>query len=987
MMKVASGFQPKKHWSERVLESVVSKTSTHRPDLIREKSPQKSQEPAVTTIDGIEIVGGAETGFFPYFTCLNQDRVIYHSGKVYNNDLLLEVNGQTVAGLTLYDLQTIISNAEDPIKLKHVKETNGLKRDLKKYLSQRFDRESIDFNLQALIRDNLYLRTLPCTTRMPRDDENDGVDYQFLSVEEFKILGEKGCLLEQGQFEGNFYGTPRPPKEPPVDTLVESRTLMNGIDDLHLEKMARFDGQKSDLGNSPSNALNTNEQFKLDLAPQYVFNQNNDISPGKNSNISKNSNNDNTSNTQKLAKPANPTNPTYPSNPSQNAEKLKNSSNKLPDGWELSRTNSGTLYYIDHNTKKTHWSHPFEPTQNNNMNNPSETIENSQNLPEGWEKVEDATLGTYFIDHANQRTTYDPPNEHNAFHKNFKNNSISEQVQPPAIPAPISANSTPNSTRSPHTSGSKLVKSAKNPVYLHTDQHSHNQHNLPSYNSTNPYPHQHLHNLTHSPIISSPSSQLNIPYNLKGELFDIVIKKGTTGFGFTIIGGDEPDELIQVKAVVSEDHPNSLLEQVKPGDVIVSVNDEIVVGWEHKDLVALFKRIPVGSSASIKLCRGYPLPEDDSLDNVMDSMEKMTQGLNNEEGLKNDGLNGVPLHAYGSQFGYPTQNSSRNSGHNQGQKPFSIINKTITKGTHGFGFNFSSDEHGNQIVRSVQPGTENFGILLENDILYRIDHQPLSALQSDKIIEIFKKIPENSQVLVTLQRENKDTSTTDDGKHSDKHSDRHSDLNHSPENSVLTTPINTKVQTIFPDRFVYLTVKPSGYGFRIIQGNQKTTIGEIVANGSAAEEGTLRSGDELVSVDGVYVQGMGHGQIVGLMTGAVNKGSITLGIRKPRGGGAQSSSHSGGGVGGGFQRSHSSHSQRSSNTFGSSNATNINIVHLQRLPQDSGFGFVIITNHSSNPDEGCVHKIGNIVAGSPAARCHQLRLDDQIVSVNGTTLC
>ena len=221
-------FQPtKKHWSERVLESVVSKTSS-RPDLQKNNSPpkQKSQEPAVTTIDGIEIVGGAETGFFPYFTFLNQDRIIYHSGKVYNNDLLLEVNGQTVAGLTLYDLQTIISNAEDPIKLKHVKETNGLKKDLKKYLSQRFDRESIDFNLQALIRDNLYLRTLPCTTRKPRDDETDGVDYQFLTVEEFKILGEKGCLLEQGQFEGNFYGTPRPPKEPPSDTIAESRTEM-----------------------------------------------------------------------------------------------------------------------------------------------------------------------------------------------------------------------------------------------------------------------------------------------------------------------------------------------------------------------------------------------------------------------------------------------------------------------------------------------------------------------------------------------------------------------------------------------------------------------------------------------------------------------------------------------------------------------------------------------------------------------------------------
>lgn len=37
-----------------------------------------------------------------------------------------------------------------------------LVKDLKSYLNQRFDKGSVDSQLQAAIRDNLYLRTLPC---------------------------------------------------------------------------------------------------------------------------------------------------------------------------------------------------------------------------------------------------------------------------------------------------------------------------------------------------------------------------------------------------------------------------------------------------------------------------------------------------------------------------------------------------------------------------------------------------------------------------------------------------------------------------------------------------------------------------------------------------------------------------------------------------------------------------------------------------------
>lgn len=40
------------------------------------------------------------------------------------------------------------------------------------------------------------------TTRLPRDGEISGVDYNFVSIEEFFSLEESGALLESGKFKG-----------------------------------------------------------------------------------------------------------------------------------------------------------------------------------------------------------------------------------------------------------------------------------------------------------------------------------------------------------------------------------------------------------------------------------------------------------------------------------------------------------------------------------------------------------------------------------------------------------------------------------------------------------------------------------------------------------------------------------------------------------------------------------------------------------------
>ncbi|MBS1987456.1 guanylate kinase [Candidatus Dependentiae bacterium] len=56
-----------------------------------------------------------------------------------------------------------------------------------------------DFNLKKVITS---------TSRSPRSGELNGVDYNFLSVDEFKSHINQGFFLETTEYAGNFYGSP-----------------------------------------------------------------------------------------------------------------------------------------------------------------------------------------------------------------------------------------------------------------------------------------------------------------------------------------------------------------------------------------------------------------------------------------------------------------------------------------------------------------------------------------------------------------------------------------------------------------------------------------------------------------------------------------------------------------------------------------------------------------------------------------------------------
>ena len=69
--------------------------------------------------------------------------------------------------------------------------------------------------------------SISCTTRKPRGDEEDGIDYHFLTVERFRELLAEGAFLEHAEVHGNYYGTLR---QPIVDVLNEGNSMILDID-------------------------------------------------------------------------------------------------------------------------------------------------------------------------------------------------------------------------------------------------------------------------------------------------------------------------------------------------------------------------------------------------------------------------------------------------------------------------------------------------------------------------------------------------------------------------------------------------------------------------------------------------------------------------------------------------------------------------------------------------------------------------------------
>lgn len=81
----------------------------------------------------------------------------------------------------------------------------------------------------------------------------------------------------------------------------------------------------------------------------------------------------------------------------------------LPTGWEK-RQIKGKTYYVDHVNKKTQWHRPgTDPPPKNYSSTQHPQPANEFKLPDGWEMRKTDTGKRFFIDHINKKTTWTDP--------------------------------------------------------------------------------------------------------------------------------------------------------------------------------------------------------------------------------------------------------------------------------------------------------------------------------------------------------------------------------------------------------------------------------------------------------------------------------------------------------------------------------------------------------------------------------------------------
>ncbi len=69
--------------------------------------------------------------------------------------------------------------------------------------------------------------SISCTTRAPRGEEEDGLDYHFKTKERFEALIKENAFIEYAKVHDNYYGTLKAPIE---EVLAEGNSMILDID-------------------------------------------------------------------------------------------------------------------------------------------------------------------------------------------------------------------------------------------------------------------------------------------------------------------------------------------------------------------------------------------------------------------------------------------------------------------------------------------------------------------------------------------------------------------------------------------------------------------------------------------------------------------------------------------------------------------------------------------------------------------------------------
>uniref|UniRef100_A0A672S9K0 Membrane associated guanylate kinase, WW and PDZ domain containing 1 n=1 Tax=Sinocyclocheilus grahami TaxID=75366 RepID=A0A672S9K0_SINGR len=525
-------------------------------------------------------------------------------------------------------------------------------------------------------------------------------------------------------FQSNYYGTPKPPIQPLSRTVI-THDCCDCVKHAGVEQTALQ--EDADMNNTFTGDSSRPEV--RDNAPSYVLNNMATSPPG-------------------LPPDQDPL-------------------GALPDNWETAYTESGEIYFIDHNTKTTSW---IDPRCQDKQPKPLEDCDDDgktwlliclclwSELPPGWEKIDDPVYGVYYVDHINRKTQYENPVLEARRQKQLDTQQSPEDGR--YIREWIEE----------HSSAGTAISSYV-PSHLETYR---DPQSSPSAPQAPQAP---------GPRRGKPFFTRN-PAELKGSFISTKLLKSRRGFGFTVVGGDEPDEFLQIKSLVL-DGPAAVDGKMETG------LDFLFLFHVHLSVCPNKAQVMI----SLSLCR---------------CLTGVLQPKRSPKVL---------------------QLERKDS---QGSSQHSICSHRST--------------HTNSPGRP-QP-------IVPTDTLGGPPPVPPPPTQPLPVLPAFDTSAANG----TLQKK--------------------------PDPFKIWAQSRSMYESRVPDsqeQDIFLWRKDTGFGFRILGGNEPGEpiyIGHIVKYGSADEDGRLRSGDELICVDGTAVVGKSHQLVVQLMQQAAKQGHVNLTVRR-----------------------------------------------------------------------------------------------------------
>ncbi|XP_066588814.1 membrane-associated guanylate kinase, WW and PDZ domain-containing protein 1-like isoform X2 [Prorops nasuta] len=386
----------------------------------------------------------------------------------------------------------------------------------------------------------------------------------------------------------------------------------------------------------------------------------------------------------------------------------------LPPNWEKAYTETGEVYFIDHNTGTSHWLDPrLSKFQKRSL---EECLDDE--LPYGWEKIDDTLYGTYFIDHVNRRTQYENP-----------------VLQAKRAQQSLNERKSPNFTRNPEKlKGQKirttLIKSSRGLGFTIVGGDD-----------------------SVEEFLQIKSVVPNGPAWLDGKLKTgdvLVYVNDTCVLGFT------HNEMVNVfKSIASGE--TVTLEACRGYPLPFDPNDP---NTEVVTTIAVNAPAVLTENPGMYLDLDRPLQENGRF-NFLDNSFLPVHGIQNGENLATPSINSMPDLCISEKINTIKRPSSTDILLSESidvndckESPLSskpeFLSIAIVKGAMGFGFTIADSANGQKVKKILD--RQRCKNLMEGDILVNINDVNVRNKCHSDVVQVLKDCPRNEEALIHVQR-------------------------------------------------------------------------------------------------------------------------------------------------------------------------------------------------------------------------------------------